>query len=89
MQNIISFFDTEYISDTPTTSSASSVTTIALTPDDPSVHVVQSQASSLTEVSHSEPGTSAGSVVSYTPVRKGKKKRKRVDCEDDDSDNII
>ena len=89
MQNIISFVDTEYISDTPATPSASSIPTIALTPDDPSVHVVQSQVSSLTEVSHSEPGTSAGSVVSYTPVRKGKKKRKRVDCEDDDSDNII
>ena len=89
MQNIISFVDTEYISDTPATPSASSVTTIALTPDDTSVHVVQSQASSLTEVSHSEPGTLAGSVVSNTPVRKGKKKRKRVDCEDDDSDNII
>ena len=89
MQNIIAFVDTEDISDTAATSSASSIPTIALTPDDPSVHVLQSQASSLTEVSHSEPGASAGSVVSCTSVRKGKRKRKRVDCSDDDSDNII
>ena len=89
MQNIIAFVGTECISDIAATPSASSILTIALTPDNLSEHVIQSQAFRLSEVSHSEPEASSNSVVSCTQVRKWKRMRKREDCEGDDSDNII
>ena len=86
--NSIAFIDTEFLSDTAATASVASTPAIALSQDDSSIQ--QSQTSSLAEVSHYEPGTSACSVIPCTPVRTGKRKRKskRVNCEDDNNDNI-